>query len=658
MDQSVIVENHPLPSQEITWTQSFRDWVKDHYKVILLASGGMAIAGTGYYFYKGPGRKWLKKRGSDMKKQAEQDLSELQMDSGDQQEQTESQVEDPQDDAAANAVESVAVVEQDTVEESSKITAALSEEDKKSAALKYKNEGNAAFSAKDYQKAIESYTQAINVYQTEKDVSPVTHACAIFYGNRAACYAALKENSKAIEDCDLALKCDSTYVKGLIRRAQILEKEGRLHDCLADYTTACFLEKFQSQHLMESADRVLRKLAELEAVEMFSPKQAVEAAVDGEDTNALELPSSTFLNAYLNSYSYSYLTTDQIQAYMSEGTGVEANSPEMLTVDLVQQFQEKNLDKALTQAQSLSNQVDKFTDAYLHSMYLNIMGTLQYLAGKLHLAQSNLQASIELVSKLSMELPIKQLYMNSMIKLASMQVEIANDAKCIEASQSLFEQAMAKAELEDPDWYYHRAQIHFLLQETKSAKELYLKATALYGTQFQDLQDSMPAIYARIQRAVIESRDSSPKKAERLFDQLVKEYPQCADIYYYRGELMLEAENVAEAIKCFDKAIQLKPDMAMAYLNKAIVLSHISGDMAGSEELVLKVLELDPKCDLAYMHYAQLLTSQNKIDDAIRMYEKALKVVRGPMDAQNTLMGLEAVRAQKIAMERVGISKI
>jgi tetratricopeptide (TPR) repeat protein len=61
-----------------------------------------------------------------------------------------------------------------------------------SAAEEFKNQGNEEFKKKNYPKAIELYSKAIQNYPTEPN----------FYGNRAACYLALKKYNKCIEDCD------------------------------------------------------------------------------------------------------------------------------------------------------------------------------------------------------------------------------------------------------------------------------------------------------------------------------------------------------------------------------------------------------------------------------------------------------------------------
>lgn len=86
-----------------------------------------------------------------------------------------------------------------------------------SSAQELKNEGNKAFVAKEYQKAIELYTKAIELDPT--DVS--------FYSNRSGSYFNLGDYEKALGDAELCLEKDKSFVKGYQRKGLALEKLGK-----------------------------------------------------------------------------------------------------------------------------------------------------------------------------------------------------------------------------------------------------------------------------------------------------------------------------------------------------------------------------------------------------------------------------------------------
>ncbi|KHJ91336.1 putative flagellar protein FliS [Oesophagostomum dentatum] len=82
-------------------------------------------------------------------------------------------------------------------------------------ALRLKEEGNVCFREKRYHKAIELYTQSLQLEVT-----------ATVLANRAQSYLNLEEWAKAIMDCNRALEIDSKMEKVLYRRAHALEKVG------------------------------------------------------------------------------------------------------------------------------------------------------------------------------------------------------------------------------------------------------------------------------------------------------------------------------------------------------------------------------------------------------------------------------------------------
>ena len=61
--------------------------------------------------------------------------------------------------------------------------------------VRTKEEGNAAFKAKDYKRAVELYTQGLEIDPTNKDTN------SKLLQNRAQAHIALKDYEKAIEDC-------------------------------------------------------------------------------------------------------------------------------------------------------------------------------------------------------------------------------------------------------------------------------------------------------------------------------------------------------------------------------------------------------------------------------------------------------------------------
>lgn len=92
-----------------------------------------------------------------------------------------------------------------------------------------KEEGNAAFKAKDYRKAIDLWSQAVAVDSQNKDMN------SKILQNRAQAYINLKEYTSAINDCDEALRLDPSYTKAQKMRAKAHGAAGNWEKALQDY---------------------------------------------------------------------------------------------------------------------------------------------------------------------------------------------------------------------------------------------------------------------------------------------------------------------------------------------------------------------------------------------------------------------------------------
>ncbi|XP_050306192.1 RNA polymerase II-associated protein 3 [Anthonomus grandis grandis] len=139
---------------------------------------------------------------------------------------------------------------EDDIKDDSELTDEF-EESARDEALVHKEKGNTFVKSQQWDKAIESYTKAINCYAYDP----------VFYANRALCY--LKKNSyiAASEDSTLALRLDGTYVKALQRRAAAKEALGKLDEASADLEKVLEFEPKNKESKL-ALDRVRKKLGE------------------------------------------------------------------------------------------------------------------------------------------------------------------------------------------------------------------------------------------------------------------------------------------------------------------------------------------------------------------------------------------------------------
>ncbi|GAD94995.1 DnaJ domain protein [Paecilomyces variotii No. 5] len=92
-----------------------------------------------------------------------------------------------------------------------------------------KEEGNSAFKARDYQKAIDLWTKTLEIDPDNKDVNSKV------LGNRAQAYINLKDYDSAIKDSTEALRLDPSYLKAQKLRAKAHGAAGNWEEAIKDY---------------------------------------------------------------------------------------------------------------------------------------------------------------------------------------------------------------------------------------------------------------------------------------------------------------------------------------------------------------------------------------------------------------------------------------
>ncbi|CAN6274384.1 unnamed protein product [Urochloa humidicola] len=111
-----------------------------------------------------------------------------------------------------------------------------------------KEKGNSAFKRKQWSKAVEFYSEAISLSDTN----------ATYYCNRAAAFLELGRFKQAEADCDRALLLDRKNVKAYLRRGFAREVTSNYKEALQDFRRALALEPQNKTAL--AAERRLQKL--------------------------------------------------------------------------------------------------------------------------------------------------------------------------------------------------------------------------------------------------------------------------------------------------------------------------------------------------------------------------------------------------------------
>lgn len=452
----------------------------------------------------------------------------------------------------------------------------------------FKASGNKCFQKKEYVEAIEHYTEAI-------DLKPG----AVYYSNRAACYANIGEQEKVVEDCNQALKLDKSYLKAINRRALAYEKLNNLRESLNDYTAVCILEEFKNEASLTAMDRVMKVLGK-------------EMATDLMKTREPRLPSETFITAYMDSFRQ---TSTQIDQFLEM---IPVESGDKLLLSAFGYIKSRDYQKAYELA---FKAVDEQLSSLFKHLAYNLRGTFSFLKGEVDAAMADFEQALSL----------DPTSINSLIKRASIFMERGELEKTIDE--------LDHAEIinsNDPDLYYHRGQVRFLTNQLEGAVEDYKKSLSL--------DDKF--VYAHIQLGVTLYKMGDIGEATKIFTKASRKFPKSFEVLNYRGEIFLDQGDFAEALASFDKASDLQPKSPLPYINKAMLYLQAQQRPVEAEELIRKAIKVDPLCDIAYTQLAQILLQQQRTDEALAVYEQAIDVTRSEPELINAIACREAAIAQ------------
>ncbi|KAG6130271.1 TOM (translocase of outer membrane) complex component [Claviceps purpurea] len=585
----------PLDAPSSTWDR-LTSWVSENKAAVYTIAGvAVVVTGAGAVYYlnsdsksKSDSAPKLSKKERRKRKEAERKAAET---------KESSPIESNAKTAPVESEEELPEVDEESVKN-------LTPEQREQYAAKLKQAGNRAYGDKAYNKAIGFYSQAI-----------LCKPDPVFYSNRAACYSAMSEWDKVVDDTTAAINMDPEYIKAINRRATAYEHQKKYSEALLDFTASCIIDNFKSESTAHAVERLLQVFAAHRAKEMLASRP-------------VKLPSPIFVGNYLQSFRPKPRPAgleDSIELDPQTGKGQLQLGLQALEKKTGEGYEEAR--QAFDKALELGNLGEYEALAY------NSRGTMRTLLGNHAEATRDFDKSIELDPTM----------VQSYIKRASISLELGNPSE----TEAEFAKAI-ELNQEDPDIYYHRAQTSFIKGDLADAQKDYQKSI--------DLDKDF--IFSHIQLGVTQYKMGSIASSMATFRRCIKNFPKVPDVYNYYGELLLDQGNYSEAVEKFDKAMEMEKQtkpMAMNVLpliNKALGLFQWKQDFKEAEQLCQKALIIDPECDIAVATMAQLLLQQNKVTEALKYFERAAELARTEAEIVNALSYAEATRTQVQVAEK------
>jgi len=152
-------------------------------------------------------------------------------------------------------------------------------------------------------------------------------------------------------------------------------------------------------------------------------------------------------------------------------------------------------------------------------------------------------------------------------------------------------------------------------------------------------------------------RDGNNDKFKALMEEATEKDPNNAELFYNLGVLAAQAGDNDEALKYYNKAIEINPNYVDAYNNIAVTI------LAGEASIVEQMNSLGTS-SADNRKYDELKAKRTKLyNDAIPYLEKALNLRNTNVDAAKTLMNIYSVigetekfKAMKAKVEKMEAS--
>lgn len=472
--------------------------------------------------------------------------------------------------------------------------------------------GNQNFSKNNYDVAIDHYTKAIEFSLTLNQADDIKQDdFAVFYQNRAACNFELGDFDKVVEDCNKAIELKENYVKAYVKRAKAYEKLNKFDKAMVDAFSANLLDKFQSQSNMSLAESIVKASSEFKAAEAMKNHKP--------------------------SWSSSQTIKNYFAAFVCDPIK-EKLEPETPNAE--------NLQTLLDEANKQENDEDPYS--------LLVRGTCASLMGDMKTAGQAFDKLVEMED----DKVTPRLRANALIKKAALVIgESAGDSSNIEKDLDTTHEILDKAikiDPENPDLYLHKSQAYVLSEKLDDAIANLEKAIGLKENFYSAIAQKFYIDFKIINRDPAGSKEKI-KELLKKFKDAVKQYPDSIAIHEMYAQALTETMRLEEADQILQDMTKLDPQNGNVYVSRALLQFHMKNDPDEVANLLQEALRIDPKILFAYEILGSIETQRGKTDEAIKIFETALKHAQSEAEFARCYSLLDSAISQRQAAENLGM---
>ena len=125
--------------------------------------------------------------------------------------------------------------------------------------------------------------------------------------------------------------------------------------------------------------------------------------------------------------------------------------------------------------------------------------------------------------------------------------------------------------------------------------------------------------------SVTAEEDTEKRQVRASEEPTIQEESLTAEEWFERGYKNQKDGNHEESIRCYEKALEISPDISAAYSNFGVAFSDLKR-YAEAEEAYRKAIKLNPEYAKAYSNLGSLLKATERYEEAEEAYRKAIEL--------------------------------
>lgn len=287
-------------------------------------------------------------------------------------------------------------------------------------------------------------------------------------------------------------------------------------------------------------------------------------------------------------------------------------------------------------------EIESNTDTAQYKLEATLLrGTFNLLIGSMAEALNDFNA---IISNESNPIAFRS---NALVKRASLNVQSEQYTQGFEDFHTA-----EKLDPENGDIYHQRGQVHTLLEQLSEANADFEKAVKFSP---DSCSAYVQKCYAEYRTAFFAKNQVQLYNAMQSCQKAITMFPESIESVNVLAQILTEQQQFDKADELFEKAIALAPTTASLYVHRGLLYLQWNGDIKKALEYLNKAIEVDDKCELAYETLGTIQVQRGMLENAVELFEKALKLTRSELEMVHLYSLRNAAKAQLNVAKKLGL---